>query len=94
MAKDAVFHAPNWSNVEQGIAGQISGMREMVLNNPDFHISIDDSMIDGDKICLRGSYCCNNPTTGAKETQAVLEIQRVIDGKLAEFWSLFAPGQW
>ena len=69
-------------------------MREVIANNPDFHVAFDEALWDGDKMILRGTFLMNNPTTGAVESYPFLEIDRVVDGKIAESWTLAVPGKW
>ncbi len=45
-------------------------------------------------MALRGTFQLNNPTTGEVESLAILEIDRLEEGKLAESWALTVPGRW
>jgi hypothetical protein len=94
MTTDAIFHVPGWPDLQQGTAGQKASMREWVANNPDFHITVHDVLLVGDKMIVRWMVKLNNPTTGAVEISAGLEIDRIAEGKMAECWALLAPGKW
>jgi hypothetical protein len=94
MTVDCISHIPGWENVGVGTAYQKEFMRDAVAKNPDFHITIDEALSDEDKVIFRGSVHMNNPTTGVVESNAILEIDRVVDGKMAESWALFVPGKW
>ena len=43
---------------------------------------------------IRGTIQMNNPTTGAVETSAFLEIDRIVVEKIIEAWSLIGSGRW
>lgn len=94
MAKDCIFHAPGEGDFEQGTAGQKAAMREWITKNPDFHITLDEILMVGDKMSTRATYQTNNPTTGAVESNVGLEIDRFVDGKMVESWFLIVPGKW
>ena len=57
MTEDAIFHVPGMPGLGSGLAGQKAGMREWVTANPDFHITVDDVLWDGDKMTLRKVGC-------------------------------------
>jgi predicted SnoaL-like aldol condensation-catalyzing enzyme len=94
VTTDAIQYVPGMPDIEPGPAGQKAFIREMIATNPDFHISIDDMLIGGDKVAVRDTYHMNNPTTGAVESSVSLEIDRLVDGKIAESWFLMVPGNW
>jgi hypothetical protein len=94
MTVDCLFHVPGWPDLQMGISGQNASMREWIEKNPDFHISMDEVMIVGNKMIVRWMLTLNNAETGAVETMAALEIDRVVSGKMAESWALLAPGKW
>lgn len=93
MAEDCVGHWPG-SEPQLGTAGQKAFIREMIANNPDLRFTVDDYCTDQDRIFLRGTLFTNNPSTGAVEPTAILEIDRIADGKMVESWTLSAPGNW
>ena len=60
---------------------------------PDFHITIDDMIAEGDKVVvrrtLRGTHqgeFNDMPPTGKKVTSTSMYIHRIADGKFAETW--------
>jgi len=94
MTTDAIFHMPGWPDMGSGSAAQKKFASELIVNNPNFHISVDDVLFDEGKMILRCTIQLNNPTTGAVESYSVLEIDHVVDGKIAEGWTLAVPGIW
>jgi predicted SnoaL-like aldol condensation-catalyzing enzyme len=96
MAEDCIWHWPGWTGSEpqMGTAGQKAFICELIANNPDLRIAVDDLCTDEDRMFLRGAMFTNNPSTGAVEQTAFLEIDRIVDGKMVESWTLSAPGSW
>lgn len=93
MAVDCIGHWPG-SEPQQGTAGQKAFVRELIANNKDLQFTVEDIGSDEDRLFLRGSLSTNHPTTGNIETNAILEIDRIKDGKMVESWTLSAPGKW
>ena len=94
FAEDLIQHVPDMPELAQGIAPQKTFMHDMIAKNPDFHITLHEVLSDGDKLVHRGTFQVNNPTTGAVESLVWLEIDRLVDGKIAEVWSVNVPGSW
>lgn len=93
MAEDAIWHFPG-GELQQGTAGQKAFVRDIINNNPDFEFFIDDLLFDEDHMIIRATAKLNNPTTGAIETSGILEIDRIVDEKIVESWSLIGAGHW
>jgi predicted ester cyclase len=63
---------------------------------PDLHFTLDDEIVKGDKVAIRwtatgthkGTFM-GGPPTNKKITTWVLEIDRFVNGKLAEVWARF-----
>ena len=63
---------------------------------PDLHFTLDDEIVKGDKVAIRwtatgthkGTFM-GSPPTNKKITTWVLEIDRFVNGKLAEVWARF-----
>ena len=63
---------------------------------PDTHITIDDIVAEGDKVVTRYTYTGTHkgayrgiPATNKKFTLSIIEIDRVVGGKLVEGWIRF-----
>lgn len=62
---------------------------------PDWHETIEDIIAEGDKVWVRLSYTGTHkgefmglPPTGKKVTSTAVDIYRIVDGKLAEYWNV------
>jgi steroid delta-isomerase-like uncharacterized protein len=63
---------------------------------PDLHFALDDEIVKGDKVAIRWTATGTHkgtfmgvPPTNKKITTWVLEIDRFVNGKLAEYWARF-----
>jgi C-1 hydroxylase len=62
---------------------------------PDWHETIEDIIAEGDKVWVRLSYSGTHsgefmglPATGKKITSKAVDIYRIVNGKLAEYWNV------
>ncbi len=62
---------------------------------PDWHETIEDIVAEGDKVWVRLSYTGTHKgefmglaATGKKITSKAVDIYRVVDGKLEEYWNV------
>lgn len=62
---------------------------------PDWHETIEDIIAEGDKVWVFLSYTGTNkgefmglPPTGKKIKSKAVDIYRIVDGKLAEYWNV------
>ncbi len=62
---------------------------------PDWHEAIEDIIAEGDKVWVRLSYTGTHKSeffglapTGKKIASKSVDIYRVVDGKLAEYWNV------
>jgi hypothetical protein len=62
---------------------------------PDMHSSIDDMVVEGDKVALRATSTGTHdgewmgiPATGRHIVFEYAEIYRIADGKIADYWCL------
>ncbi len=69
---------------------------QMGLNSfPDWRETIEDIIAEGDKVWVRLSYTGTHkgefmglPPTGNKITSKAVDIYRIVNGKLAEYWNV------
>lgn len=91
VASDCVDHAHQLQGVEaykQYIVAFAQGF-------PDFHETIEDLIAEGDKVWVRftftgthtGEYRGVAPT-GKKVTAEIVDIFRIVDGKVVEWWEV------
>lgn len=62
---------------------------------PDWHETIEDIIAEGDRVWVRITYTGTHrgefmglAPTGKKVTSRAVDIYRVVDGKLAEYWNV------
>ena len=91
------FVAPNYVNHTRQFQGQ-DGYKQFITTHfksfPDFHVTIEDIITEGDKVCLRitvtgthtGEYRGLAPT-GKKMTIRGVQIYRIVNGKAVEGWT-------
>jgi predicted ester cyclase len=69
-------------------------VHQVVETFPDFEFTVDDWIVDGDRVVVRGSASGTHgraflgfEPTGTRVAWTAIHIWRVADGKLAERWS-------
>jgi C-1 hydroxylase len=90
VAPDYVDHSNNVNR--EGL----KQLFKMGLNAfPDWHESIEDIIAEGDKVWVRLTYTGTHkgefmglPPTGKKIISKAVDIYRIVDGKLAEYWNV------
>jgi len=94
------FMAPNFIEREElppGIPRDREGVKHMTLMFrsafPDFKVTIDDLIAEGDKVVSRTTWSGTQkgefmgiPPTGKQISIGVIDILRVVDGKFVEHW--------
>lgn len=55
-------------------------------------VTIDDRVVDGDKVWTRATSSGINRETGERALVSWLLVQRVVDGRIAEQWVATFPG--
>lgn len=93
FAADVILHG--------GLPGQpssVEGVKQGVQLNraafPDFHVTIDDLIAEGDKVVsrwtMRGTHkgeMLGMPPTGKQVAMEGITIARIADGKIVEVWN-------
>ena len=91
------FIAPNY--VDHSNKVDREGLKQLfnagLTAFPDWHETIEDIIAEGDKVWVWLSYAGTNkgdfmglPPTGKKITSQAVDIYRIVDGKLAEYWNV------
>ena len=91
MAPDLVLHMH--AQQMQGLEVNKQVIEEEIKAFPDLHVTIEDSIAEGDKVCVRlqetathtGEYRGLAPT-GNKLSYTVVAIWRIVEGKIVEGW--------
>lgn len=92
LAPDYVWHHPAVANPRQGPEGVKRFVRGVFESNPDFRITVEDLLAEGDKIASRWTIHRTHPETGKPQRLVNIQILRCVEGKLAESWELI--GKW
>ncbi len=92
---DLVEHqsfGPNHSPGAEGVKAVVSSLRRAFS---DFHLEIEDLVVDGDKVWLRmvgsGTHdgpFMGHPPTGRRMRTDVFDVLRIRDGRLVEHWGV------
>ena len=91
VAPDCVDHAHQL----QGVAAYKQYIAVFAKGFPDFHETIEDIIAEGDQVWVRftftgthtGEYRGVAPT-GKKITAEIVDIFRIVDGKVVEWWEV------
>ena len=73
-------------------------MNEEIKAFPDLHVTIEDMLAEGNKVCIRLRETCThtNDYQGISPTGKIFVMEavphyRIVDGKIVEGWSIFNP---
>jgi len=94
IASDCVYHM-NAQQI-QGLEVLKQVIEEEIKGFPDLHVTIEDIMAEGDKVCVRIKETLTHTSefrglapTGKKLTDTAVAIFRIVDGKVVEGWGLY-----
>jgi steroid delta-isomerase-like uncharacterized protein len=93
VAANNVVHTADGRDV-RGLKDHKQMFSEMYDAFPDARVTIDDMVVEGDKIAIRFTFTGTHkgkfmgiPPTNKRVTISTIEIDRVVDGKFAEAWA-------
>jgi predicted ester cyclase len=86
------YYGPDHAPGAEGVKAVIASLRQAFS---DFHLAIEDLVVDGEKVWLRmtatgtndGSFMGHAPTGRAMRTE-VFDVMRVKDGRIVEHWGV------
>ena len=92
FAPDFVEHQMGIAPGRDGVKGSIQTLRSAFA---DLHLQVEDAIADGDRVWLRlhatgtheGTFM-NMPATGRRIDITVIDIARIVDGRLVEHWGV------
>jgi predicted ester cyclase len=94
-ATNVVYHRGTGEDI-RGLKAVKQFMSEFYDAFPDFHVTIDDIVVEGDKAVVRYSYTGTHkdvlmgiPATNRKVTGWTVQIDRFAGGKVVEAWERF-----
>jgi len=91
-ATDFVYHGGGGEEI-RGLKDYKQSTREGYNVSPDLHFTIDDMVVEGDKVAVRSTFTgthkgefMGRPPTNKKLTGWGINIYRVVGGKFVEGW--------
>jgi len=94
VAPDFVYHMP--VQQIQGLEVMKQGVMEEIQSFPDLHVTIEDIMAEGEKVCVRLRETATHKATfrglaptGKKLTYTAITIWRIVEGKVIEGWGVY-----
>ena len=91
-ATNIVYHGGGGEEI-RGLKDYKQATLESYNASPDFHVTIDDMVVEGDKVAVRFTFTGTHkgeimgfPPTNKKLTSWAINIFRVFDGKFVEGW--------
>ena len=88
---DYVWHFPGLTGLQPGPAGIKSAFREILAENPNMKPTLEDLLVDGDKVATRCTIRRTDPDTGKPQRCSDLVFSRMVGDKTAEDWDLLGP---
>jgi steroid delta-isomerase-like uncharacterized protein len=93
IAADVVYHGPPMLGEIRGRDGFKQVLNVFRTAFPGFTTIVDDVLVDGDRVAVRHTHHATQagefagiPATGKTVTVPGIEILRLHDGQIAEFW--------
>jgi predicted ester cyclase len=83
--KEHEFAAPNISNGVDLLKAMITEAREYL---PDLTMTVEDMVVDGDKVWARSVGQGTDARTGRAVTLTVFDVCRFADGRIVEHWGV------
>jgi len=94
-AANIVYHGASGEEI-RGLKGFKQSMNEFCSTFPDSHFTIEDMIVEGDKVAVRWTMTCTHqsefagiPPTNKKVTMWGIYIDRIAGGKFVEGWERF-----
>jgi predicted ester cyclase len=87
-ATDFVRHCARGKDF-RGIKNCKLDMKELFTAFPDVHFTLDDMIVEGDKVAVRYTWAGTDKTTNKKVVMWQIEIDRVAGGKFLECWERY-----
>jgi predicted ester cyclase len=87
-ADDFVLHCARGKDI-RGIKSYKQNMSELFSAVPDAHFTINDMVVEGDKVATRYTLTGTHKATDKKVTTWMITIDRIADGKFVEEWERY-----
>jgi len=73
----------------RGIKDYKQDMKELFTAFPDIHFTLDDIVVEGDKVAIRYTWAGTDKATNKKVVMWQIEIDRIAGGKFVECWERY-----
>ena len=94
IAPDFVYHMP--MQQIQGLEVMKQGVMDEIQSFPDLHVTIEDIMAEGEKVCVRLRETATHKATfrglsptGKELSYTAITIWRIVEGKVVEGWGVY-----
>ncbi|MCZ6677105.1 MAG: ester cyclase family protein, partial [Candidatus Poribacteria bacterium] len=84
---DIYWHRPAWTGDLIGIEAFTEFARGIYEVIPDFQLTIEDTVAEGDIVAARWTFAGTFAPTGLPYEVPAIQFYRFVDGKIAEVWS-------
>ena len=84
VAPDVIHHDPHDPHAAEGLDGLKKSIQATHSRFPDFEITVDDQVAEGNRVATRWRACMTYE--GTPRTMAGITIERFADGKVVESW--------
>jgi predicted ester cyclase len=81
-------HNPTYPELPHTREGLKAWFREILNDMPDFHYTVEDMIVEGDRVATRVVLTGHNPLTGENFLMHCMHISRYAENKLVEEWEL------
>jgi predicted SnoaL-like aldol condensation-catalyzing enzyme len=92
FTSDYTYHNPAVPDLPPGLAGLKTLLPGFYTENPNLKVTLEDHLVDGDKMVIRCTIHRTDPATGKPQHCMDLCISRFGGDKIAEEWELL--GSW
>lgn len=92
LARDYVQHHSAFADPMHGPEGVKRYVHAVFEHHPDFRITVEDLLVEGDKIAARWTIHRTHPETGKPQRMMNIQVMHCVEGKVAECWDLI--GDW
>jgi len=93
FAASNIHHNPTTGVEPMGPENVKAWLHQLLANFAHGQIMVDDLLAERDKVVVRFTVRNVNPA-GEPTSGANIYIYRMVDGRIAEIWSIGLPGKW
>jgi predicted SnoaL-like aldol condensation-catalyzing enzyme len=91
FAVDFVAHMGAQPAAKMGREGMKQFVRDVLKNTPDFQLTVEDMIAEGNRVAVRYTPAGTDTSTGKFTRTLVIQICRMVGDKMAEVWGVDVP---